>query len=395
MSASPIRIPSAAEQMTILERGAVDLHPRQDLVARLEESHARQRPLRIKTGFDPTAPDLHLGHAVLAEKMAQFQRLGHDVIFLIGDYTARIGDPTGRNAMRPPLSDEEIDANAKTYTDQIFKVLDPERTRIEWNSSWLRDLTFKDVIVLASKYNVGRMLERRDFRQRFDANKQIAIHEFLYPLMQGYDSVALEADVELGGHDQVFNLNAGRQIMEQYGLRPQCVLTTGLLVGLDGQEKMSKSKGNHIGIMEPAEEMFGKVMSISDELMLDWIPMLLESTPDEARTDPYAAKKMLAHTIVKRFHEARAADDALGWWEAGRPADVDDQRTVTAAPLFRVVQQLGAAGSGSDARRKIQQGGVSLDGQRCADPNQTVGPGDYLIKVGKKFSARIRVTGEG
>jgi 5,10-methenyltetrahydrofolate synthetase len=226
-----IRIPPADEQLAILERGTVDLHPKEELKKRLAESHEHQKPLRIKTGFDPTAPDLHLGHTVLIEKMAQFQRLGHEVTFLIGDYTALIGDPTGRNAMRPPLSEEQIQVNAKTYTDQVFKILDRDRTIIEWNSKWLGKLSFQEVIKLAARYNVARMLERRDFKDRFESNTQIAIHELLYPLMQAYDSVALVPDVELGGHDQIFNLNAGRHIMEQYGQRPQCVLTVGLLVG--------------------------------------------------------------------------------------------------------------------------------------------------------------------
>lgn len=389
--AERIPIPPGDEQMTILERGTVDLHPREELLERLRQSHREQRPLRIKTGFDPTAPDLHLGHTVLIEKMAQFQRLGHEVIFLVGDYTARIGDPTGRNAMRPPLSEDEIAANAKTYTDQVFEILDRDRTRVEWNSSWLDRLAFKDIIVLASRYNLGRMLERRDFRQRFDANRQIALHEFLYPLMQAYDSVALDADVELGGHDQVFNLNAGRHIMEQYGKRPQCVLTVGLLIGLDGQEKMSKSKGNHIGITESPEDMFGKIMSISDEQMRDWYRLLLDETPDTVATDPNAAKKGLAHAMVGRFHDRSAADRVMAWWEAGRPVAVDTVLEASTAPLFKLVQTLGAASSGSDARRKIQQGGVRLDGERATDPNRVIPPGEYLVDVGKKFSARVRV----
>jgi tyrosyl-tRNA synthetase len=389
--ADPIPIPPGPEQLAVLERGTVDLHPKDELRARLSESHRTQTPLVIKTGFDPTAPDLHLGHTVLIEKMAQFQRLGHDVVFLVGDYTARIGDPTGRNAMRPPLSEAEIAENAKTYTDQVFKILDRERTRVEWNSRWLDGLKFEDIIVLASKYNVGRMLERRDFRQRFDANKQIAIHEFLYPLMQAYDSVALKADVELGGHDQVFNLNAGRHVMEQYGLKAQCVLTVGLLLGLDGQEKMSKSKGNHIGITEAPRDMFGKVMSISDEQMRDWYILLLSETSELIESDPNRAKKNLAAAMVTRFYDATTADEVLAWWEAGRPADAETVVDTATAPLFKLVQNVGAASSGGDARRKIQQGGVRIDGTKAADPNLVVEPGEYLLQVGKKFSIRVRI----
>jgi tyrosyl-tRNA synthetase len=387
-----VRIPPAEAQLEILTRGVVDLHPREELEARLEASHASQTPLKVKVGFDPTAPDLHLGHTVVIEKMAQFQRLGHDVIFLVGDYTARIGDPTGRNSMRPPLGDAEIEANAETYADQVFKILDRARTRVEYNGRWLARMSFADVIGLAAKYNVGRMLERRDFRQRFDEGKQIALHEFLYPLMQAYDSVALEADVELGGQDQVFNLNVGRHVMQAYEMRPQIVLTTALLVGLDGVDKMSKSKGNHVGITEKPEGMFGKVMSISDDLMRQWYPLLLETTPAEADTDPLAAKKALAQAMVARFHGREAADDVRGWWDAGRPARDLEEVEVPAGPLFSVVARAGMATSNGDARRKIQQGGVALDGERRSDPHFAVAPGSYLVKVGKKSTKRVVVT---
>ena len=386
-----IRIPPAEEQLRVLERGVVDLHPREDLEARLATSHAEQRPLRVKVGFDPTAPDLHLGHTVLIEKMAQFQRLGHEVIFLVGDYTARIGDPTGRNSLRPPLSTEAIDANAKTYAEQVFKILDPDLTRVMMNGEWLSKLDFADVINLAAKYNVGRMLERRDFRQRFDEGKQIALHEFLYPLMQAYDSVALEADIELGGQDQVFNLNVGRHIMQAYGLRPQVVLTTRLLVGLEGVEKMSKSKGNHIGVTEAPEAMFGKVMSISDELMRAWYPMLLDHTPPEADRDPLTAKKALAGAMVARFHYAAAAQRVRDWWDAGRPAVDVAEVEVDPGPLHAVVRAAGLAKSGGDARRKIQQGGVQLDGDRKQDPTWVVPPGRYELRVGKKSVVRVSV----
>lgn len=383
-------IPPAEEQLAILERGAVDLNVRADFVKRLEKSHATQTPLKVKAGFDPTAPDIHFGHAVLMEKMAQFQRLGHEVVFVIGDYTARIGDPTGRNSLRPPLTSEEIDANAKTYTDQAFKVLDPDKTKIVYNSEWLGKLSFHDIIKLASRYNVGRMLERRDFKQRFEGGKQIAVHEFLYPLMQGYDSVFLNNDVELGGHDQIFNLNVGRHLMEAYDQRPQVCLTVALLVGLDGVEKMSKSKGNHIGITEPPDDMFGKAMSIDDDTMGKWYDLLTDDTPNA--DDPLEAKKILAHRMVSRFHSASAADDTRQWWDAGRPPRNVEAAEVPAGALYAVVAQAGLAKSNGDARRKIQQGGVSIDDMSIKDPTHAVSPGSYLVRVGKKSIKRVKVT---
>lgn len=382
-------IPPLAEQIAVLERGAVDLEPRAELLSRLEHSHRTQKPLKIKAGFDPTAPDLHLGHTVLIEKMAQFQRLGHEVIFIVGDYTALIGDPTGRNSLRPPLSEAQIKENAKTYTDQVFKILDRERTRVEWNSTWLGKLSFADVITLASRYNVGRMLERRDFRARFDAGKQIAVHEFLYPLMQGYDSVALENDVELGGHDQIFNLLVGRHLMEAYGKKPQVVLTVGLLVGTDGVEKMSKSKGNHIGISEAPDEIFGKTMSISDETMAKWYELLTPEPLDAA--DPNAAKKRLAWLLTGRFASPEAADDTLAWWNAGRPPRNLETATVEAGPLYAVLTAAGLADSNGDARRKIQQGGVSIDDQKKTTPGELIAAGSYLVRVGKKTSKQVIV----
>ncbi|MEM6367591.1 MAG: tyrosine--tRNA ligase [Myxococcota bacterium] len=389
---SQTEIPDAATQMAVLERGTVDLNPREELLKRLDKSHQTQTPLVVKVGFDPTAPDLHLGHTVVIEKMAQFQRFGHTVVFLVGDYTALIGDPTGRNAMRPPLDHETIQANAKTYTDQVFKILDPDKTVVRFNSEWLEALSFADVIRLASHYNVGRMLERRDFRQRFDENRQIAVHEFLYPLMQAYDSVALKADVEMGGQEQIFNLNVGRHIMEHYGLRPQCVLTVGLLVGLDGVDKMSKSKDNYVGILDGPEDMFGKVMSISDELMRNWFGLLLDHTPELVDEDPLEAKKQLAGAMVERFHASDEARRVRRWWDAGRPlAIADEVREVDGGPLFRVVVALEAAKSNGDARRKIQQGGVSVDGQRIQDPNLELTQGEHTIQVGKKFKTRCAV----
>lgn len=382
-------IPPAREQLPRLLEGIVDINTREDLGERLEEAHREGRPLEIKAGFDPTAPDIHLGHTVLMEKMAQFQRFGHRVTFLVGDYTARIGDPTGRNAMRPPLTPEQIADNARTYTDQAFKVLDREATSIRWNSEWLSRLGFDDVIRIASMYNVGRMLERRDFKERFESGKQIALHEFLYPLMQGYDSVAMSCDVELGGHDQIFNLNVGRHLMARYELRPQVVMTVGLLVGLDGVEKMSKSKGNAVGISEPPRDMFGKVMSISDELMDDWYPALLGEKAD--LSEPNASKQQLAERLVARFHGPAIAAEVLAWWRAGRPVDEVAEVHVVSGPLFQVVRDAGAAASGSDARRKIEQGGVRVSGQTITDPRHVLVSGRYKLDVGKKFKVALVV----
>jgi tyrosyl-tRNA synthetase len=343
----------------------------------------------VKVGFDPTSLDLQFGHIVLMEKMVQFQCLGYQIIFVVGDYTALIGDPSGRNTARPPLTEGQIAANAKTYTDQAFKVLDRERTCIEWNSRWLSRLSFRDVVVLASRYNVGRMLERRDFKTRFQEGRQIAVHEFLYPLVQGYDSVVLECDIELGGHDQIFNLNVGRHLMDAYGLSPQVVMTVPLLVGLDGIEKMSKTKGNYVGVTEPADDMFGKIMSISDETMWTWYPLLTERIP--TRDAPLDAKKALAFDQVVRFHGRDAADSSLAWWNAGRPPRNVEEISIQRGPLFAVVAAAGMATSGSDARRKITHGGVTLDNQRILDVNQPVAPGIYMLRVGKKTVRRITV----
>jgi len=382
-------IPRAEEQLGVLLEGLVDLNTQQELSVRLEAAHQSQRPLEIKAGFDPTAPDIHLGHTVLMEKMAQFQRFGHNVTFLVGDYTARIGDPTGRNASRPPLTGEQIAENARTYTEQAFKVLDPEKTQIRWNSEWLSRLEFADVIRIASMYNVGRMLERRDFKERFESNKQIALHEFLYPLMQGYDSVAMRSDVELGGHDQIFNLNVGRHLMGRYDLVPQIVMTVGLLVGIDGVEKMSKSKGNAIGISEPPRDMFGKVMSISDELMRDWYPALLGVQANVA--EPNLEKQKLAERLVARFHGSDSGTQTLAWWRAGRPVDDVAELPVPSGPMFQIVRDAGAATSSSEARRKIEQGGVRIGGERVSDPRQMLAAGRYELEVGKKFRVRIVV----
>jgi tyrosyl-tRNA synthetase len=382
-------IPPAEEQIEILARGTADLTERAELLQRLTESHQQQRPLVVKAGFDPTAPDLHLGHMVLIEKMAQFQRLGHDVVFLVGDYTAMIGDPTGRNALRPPLTEAAIRENARTYTDQCFKLLDRQRTRIEWNSSWLSQLDFKAVITLASRFNLGRMLERRDFKARVQEGRQIAMHELLYPLVQGYDSVQLRADIELGGADQIFNLNVGRHLMSCYDQRPQMVLTVPLLVGLDGSEKMSKSKGNYVAILDEPDSMFGKIMSISDALMAEWYPLLLGRELGD--TAPLEAKKALSAAMVERFWGNAAARDTSDWWNADRPPRNVERREVAPGPLFKVVHAAGGAQSGSDAQRKIKGGGVYLDGVRQQDPMLTLATGQYQLRVGKLWVVQLHV----
>jgi len=387
---SPIEIPPAEEQLELLTRGVADLNVRASFEAQLKHSHETQTPLKIKAGFDPTAPDIHLGHTVLMEKMRQYQMLGHEVIFIVGDYTALIGDPTGRNTLRPPLSPEEIEKNAKTYRAQAVKVLDPELTKFVPNSSWLSKLSFGDIMGLAAKYNLGRMLERRDFKTRFEEGRQIALHEFFYPLMQGYDSVELNNDVELGGHDQIFNLNVGRHLMEAYGLKSQNVMTVPLLVGLDGVDKMSKSKNNHVGITDAPDDMFGKIMSISDDTMLNWYPLLLGREADNS--DPLAAKKEIARFHVERFHDVASAEDTLSWWNAGRPARNMESIALPSGPLRGLVVGAGFANSQGEARRKINQGGVSLNDEKISDPNKVIEPGEYLLKVGKKSSAQITVS---
>jgi tyrosyl-tRNA synthetase len=392
----------AAEQLKELKRGLVDLQVEADLVARLGEG----RPLRVKAGFDPTAPDLHLGHTVLMHLMRRFQKLGHQVIFLIGDYTALIGDPSGRNATRPPLSQEEIDRNAETYLAQVFKLLDREKTEIRRNSEWLSKFTFADTLKLCSRYTVARTLERDDFRKRLAGGVPISMHEILYPLMQGYDSVALQCDVELGGQDQLFNLMVGRDIMPWYGLKPQIVMTVPLLVGTDGVQKMSKSYGNYIGVSEPPDEIFGKTMSISDETMWKYYELLSDRTADEIaelrRGHPKAAKEALAHEMVARYHGAPAADAAQEAFRARfsahevRPEDLPAY-TVTAGSDKRIklvdtIAQTGMAQSKGEARRLIGQNAVEIDGTRVTDPQASLDAGNtYVIRVGKRQLARVTV----
>jgi tyrosyl-tRNA synthetase len=370
------------QQVARLTRGCVDVVRLDDLRERLKLG----RPLVVKVGFDPTAPDLHLGHTVLIRKMRDFQQLGHTVVFVVGDFTGMIGDPTGRSKTRPPLTPEEIERNAATYTEQVFKLLDRSQTRVEFNSRWLRPLGSEGLVRLAARYNVAQMMERRHFRQRFEAGEPIAVHEFLYPLVQAYDSVALQADVELGGTDQLFNLNVGRDIMPTFDLPPQIVMTTPLLVGLDGVEKMSKSLGNYVGVTDAPAEMFGKLMSISDELMWRYYPLLTDASVEDVAVmqqrvaagefHPKRAKVELAIAVVTEFHDQHAAEAAAEEFERVHarghlPADVRefqvDFRTDPSRPLTRVLVDAGLASSASEASRKMQQGGVRIDGTKVLD----------------------------
>ena len=385
--------PSASEALALLTKGTVTCHKLDQLEAKLKEG----RPLRVKTGFDPTAPDLHLGHGVLIRKMAQFQKLGHEVTFLIGDFTGLIGDPTGKKATRPPLTREEVLANAETYKSQVFKILDPERTIIRFNSEWFGDFRGEQWIRLASRFTLAQMLERNDFQKRMAAQEPISIHELLYPMSQAYDSVALGADVELGGNDQLFNLMQGRVLQEASGQKPQVVLTVPLLVGLDGVEKMSKSMGNYIGFMEDPDTQFGKAMSISDALMWDWYLLLTDQLPGQIEAlkqgHPMDAKKGLARQIVSDFHGAAAGREAEERW-VRRFSERNQQEAPEVAvaptegevPLSRLLVDRGMAASRKEAERLLAQGAVSLDGARASDPalRLALRAGDsLLVKVGK------------
>ena len=393
------------EQIAEIERGAHEILVAADLTKKLR----RGTPLRVKAGFDPTAPDLHLGHTVLLNKMRQFQQLGHEVTFLIGDFTGLIGDPSGRNATRPPLTREEIAANAHTYEQQVFKILDRERTRIDFNSRWLGALTSTDMVRLAAHYTVARMLERDDFSKRYKAGHPISIHEFLYPLAQGYDSVAMKADVELGGTDQKFNLLVGRTLQEAYGQEPQVVLTMPLLEGTDGINKMSKSLGNYIGITEDANSMFGKLMSISDELMWRYFELLsfrplsdiaaLKRAAAEGR-NPRDIKFELARELVARFHDAASAAQAQKSFtarvsEKAVPDDLPLQEIAVEASGARIanlLKEAGLAASTSEANRKIDEGAVRVDGVKVADRALTVKPGaEHVFQVGSRRFARLKL----
>lgn len=400
---------SVQEQMAVIRRGAVEVLVESELEEKLKKSVKAGVPLKIKAGFDPTAPDLHVGHTVLIQKLKQFQDLGHEVYFLIGDFTGMIGDPTGKNETRKPLTRAQVLENAQTYKEQVFKILDPERTKVVFNSSWMEPMSAADLIGLAARHTVARMLERDDFHKRFTGQQPIAIHEFLYPLVQGYDSVALKADVELGGTDQKFNLLVGRELQKQEGQRPQTVLTMPLLEGLDGVNKMSKSLNNYIGITEPAKEIFGKVMSISDELMLRYYELLsdvdlevLQQVRDgvagkEGGLHPMTSKKTLARELVARFHDqaaaARAEEDFVQQFKQKEiPDDIPVVTFDASEPVWicRLLTEAGLTASNGEARRLVKQGGVKLDGGKVADPDLELPPGrEFVLQAGKRRFARI------
>ncbi|MFA5531538.1 MAG: tyrosine--tRNA ligase [Thiohalomonadaceae bacterium] len=391
------------EALSLIKRGVTEILLEDELRARLKEG----RPLRIKAGFDPTAPDLHLGHTVLVNKLRQFQDLGHEVLFLIGDFTGMIGDPTGKSATRPPLTRDQVIENARTYEQQIFKILDPERTLVMFNSSWMNAMTSADLIQLAARHTVARMLERDDFSKRYSEGRPIAIHEFLYPLIQGYDSVAMRADVELGGTDQKFNLLVGRQLQEAYGQRPQVVITLPLLEGLDGVQKMSKSLGNYVGISESPDEQFGKLMSISDTLMWRYFELLSFRSMSEieelrraveAGRNPRDVKFELAKEIVARFHDTAAAERAQEnfvqrFQKGALPDDLEEITLAVSAqgmPIANLLKEAGLTTSTSEALRMIQQGAVRLDGERIASRDvQIPAGGSHVVQVGKRRVARV------
>ena len=400
--------PEIKEAMATIARGTDTLLIESELEQKLARAKATGTKLRCKLGLDPTAPDIHVGHTVVLNKLRQLQDLGHTVIFLIGDFTAAIGDPTGRNTTRPPLSPEQIKVNAETYLEQAAHVIDIEKAEVRWNSEWCNQLGATGLIQLASRYTVARLLERDDFAKRFAEQLPIAVPELIYPLMPGYDSVALHADLELGGSDQRFNLLVGRELQRQYGQEPQCILTMPLLVGLDGVNKMSKSKHNYIGITESADEMFGKVMSISDTLMWDWYNLLslksnaaiaeLKSECENGR-NPRDAKVLLAKEIVARFHDDKAADAAEAEFNnrfrAGAvPSDIPEVNV--AAPdgeigIARLIKEAGLCPSTGEANRNIDQGGVRLEGERISDRGLKVKPGTYTLQVGKRRWAKVTV----
>ena len=384
-----------------LKRGVENIYSEEDLIEKLKEN----RPLRIKLGADPTAPDIHLGHTVVLNKLRQFQQLGHEVIFLIGDFTGMVGDPSGKNSTRPPLTREDVLRNAETYKQQLFKILDPNKTRVVFNSEWLGKLGTEGMIRLASNYTVARMLERDDFKKRFTNNQSIAIHEFIYPLLQGHDSVALEADVELGGTDQTFNLLVGRELQKSAGQKPQVAMTLPLLVGLDGEKKMSKSLGNYIGVTEAPSDMFGKVMSISDELMWNWYNLLSFRPLDEiaqlkadvaAGKNPRDVKILLAKELIARFHDQAAADAAeqefINRFQKGAiPDEMPEFTFESEIGLATLLKEAGLVASTSEAIRSAQQGGVKIDGEKVEDVRQNAQQGTFVYQVGKRKFARVTV----
>jgi tyrosyl-tRNA synthetase len=397
---------SARQVLEVAKRGCAELLVESEFLGKLVRSAATGRPLRIKLGLDPTAPDLHLGHTVVLNKLRQLQDLGHTVIFLIGDFTATIGDPSGRNTTRPPLTRAQIEANAHTYFEQASRVLDASRTEIRYNSEWSDPLGARGMIELAAKYTLARMLERDDFTRRHRGGLPISVHELLYPLMQGYDSVALRSDLELGGTDQKFNLLVGRELQKEYGQEPQCILTMPLLVGLDGVEKMSKSKGNYVGITDAPDDMYGKLMSISDDLMWTYYELLSSLSIEQiaalraqcaSGSNPREAKVQFAAEMVERFHGPAAAAAAREAFEAryargALPHDLPEVR-VAGAPIgvARLLKQAGLVPSTSEALRNVEQGGVRIDGDRVTDKALTLAAGRYLVQVGKRRAARVTV----
>lgn len=398
---------SIEEQLELIERGAADCISREELIKKLKKSEKTGIPLKIKAGFDPTAPDLHLGHTVLLQKLKHFQDLGHDIYFLIGDFTGMIGDPTGKSETRKALTVEEVAENAESYKEQVFKILDPKKTRVVFNSAWLGKLTSIDMIKLASQLTVARMLERDDFHNRFTSGKPISIHEFLYPLIQGYDSVALKADVELGGTDQLFNLLMGRDLQRSHNQEPQVVLTMPLLEGLDGINKMSKSLGNYIGITESADNIYGKVLSVSDDLMFRYFSLLsdlsnaqiadLRDKVESGLLHPKEVKKQLARELTARFHGLVAAEAAEENFEkvfqqGGVPDDIPEVRCIATEPIAlpQLLVDAGLVKSTSEARRMIQQSAVSINGEKVGDVTALVNPlGEILVKVGKRRFCKV------
>ncbi len=388
------------EQLELLRRGTEEIISEAELIAKLKED----RPLTVKAGFDPTAPDLHLGHTVLLQKMRHFQQLGHNVTFLIGDFTAMIGDPSGKSETRKPLTHDEVMHNAETYKEQVFKILDPEKTAIGFNSLWLNALGTTGMLKLAAQFTVARMLERDDFEKRYRENRPIGIHEFMYPLMQGYDSVSLKADVELGGTDQKFNLLVGRELQRSYGQKPQVVMTVPILEGLDGVQKMSKSLGNYVGISEPAQDMFGKLMSVTDDLMFRYYLLLsdlslagidkLKRGVADGTTHPMEAKKQLASELVARYHGAATAKEAREGFERvfsrrETPEDMVAYASVGEQMLLDIILALDFAPSRNEARRTAEQGGVTINNEKITDLSMVPAPGEYVLKVGKRKFAKI------
>jgi tyrosyl-tRNA synthetase len=420
MSDHPLRKATPQEQFDEVTRGTVDLQVPEELKKKLERSYETGKPLVIKAGFDPSRPDLHLGHSLLLTRMRRFQEFGHQVVFLIGDFTALIGDPTGKNATRPALTREEVKLNAQTYQEQVFKVLDRERTQVRFNSEWLDQLGTEGMIRLAARYSVQRMLERDDFKKRFRDNRSISIHEFLYPLLQGYDSVALKADVELGATDQLFNLLMGRQLMKEEGLEPQVIMTGPILEGLDARlvdgkitgDKMSKSLDNYVGINEPAEQIYGKLMSITDDLMWRYYELLssrtlkeladLKGQVERSEVHPKAAKSGFAREMAARFHSPEAADQALQTWEqrySQKKVVAEEQPLVEVSlagastlPLAKALAEAKLVASGTEGRKLMAQGGVRVNGEKATDPKHELPAGEYLVQVGKHKSARLKLT---